>query len=252
MEIAVNTLPTLVMVPCFAGAPWKLTQLSQLQRWPMRTMRLPDHLDDLEKLADFVLEQVKDLSSYVLVGDSFGAVVSIALATRRPSGLTGLVLSGGFAKNPITSPILKMLTALAPFFPGWFYRQLTLRMHAANLRSTFDAEGEIPWSTGQTRALFVMATSHQAYVNRLRAVAKSDYTDKLARIDVPTLIMTPEEDRLIGKEAAEIMLKGIAESTEVVVPRTGHMLRCSHPGTYSREVREFLEREHPVLAQVAA
>ncbi len=236
---------TLVMVPCFAGAPWNLGQMSYLQDWPMRTFRLPDDLNDLGKLSDFVLEQVKDLESYVLVGDSFGAVISIALATRRPRGLQALVLSGGFAKNPITSPILKTLAALAPYFPGPFYRELTLRAHAANLRSVFDSEGEIPWSATKTRELFAKETPHRAYVNRIKSIERSDYSNVLSRINVPTLILTPEKDRLIGEEAARIMLKGIAGSSEVVMPRTGHMFRFSHPGAYSKQVRDFLQGALP-------
>lgn len=245
LQNAMKNPTTLVMIPCFAGAPWNLKQMSYLQDWPMRTFRLPDDLDDLEKLSDFILEQVKDLESYVLVGDSFGAVIAIALATRRPRGLQGLVLSGGFAKNPSTSPLLKMLAALAPLFPGPFYRELTLRVHAANLRSVFDSEGEIPWSATKTRAFFAKETPHRAYVNRIKSIEKSDYTDVLSRINVPTLILTPEEDRLIGREAAEIMLNGISGATEVVIPRTGHMFRFSHPGLYSKRVRDFLRRALP-------
>jgi len=229
------------MVPCFAGAPWNLEQLSPLKDWRKRSLRLPDEIDSLEDLADFVLAQIQDLDDYVLVGDSFGAVVSIALATRKPRGLSGLVLSGGFAKNPITSPVLKLLAALAPFSPGPLYRQLTLRMHAFNLKSRFDNEGEIPWSAGKTRDFFVRETTHSAYVNRIRSISRCDYTAQLSNIDVPTLILTPEEDRLIGKEAAAIMLRGIKGSREVVLPRTGHMFRFSHPGLYSSHVRNFLE-----------
>lgn len=102
-----------------------------------------------------VNEEVKDLDSYVLVGDSYGAVSSIAVATRQLKGLKGLVLSGGFAKSPITSPLLKLLTRLAPFFPGPFCRHLSLWSHAAQLASSFDREGEIPWSIGKSRALFL-------------------------------------------------------------------------------------------------
>jgi pimeloyl-ACP methyl ester carboxylesterase len=233
------------MIPCFAGAPWNLAQMSYLQDWPMQTFRLPDELNDLEKLADFILEQVKGLESYVLVGDSFGAVIAIALATRRPRRLRGLVLSGGFAKNPITSPLLKTLAALAPLFPGPFYRELTLRVHAANLRSVFDSEGEIPWSATKTREFFAKETSHKAYVSRIKSIEKSDYTKVLARIRVPTLILTPEEDRLIGRAAAEVMLKGISGSAEIVIPRTGHMFRFSHPCLYSKHVRDFLQRVLP-------
>ncbi|WP_247268665.1 MULTISPECIES: alpha/beta fold hydrolase [Pseudomonas] len=237
-----QTEPTLVMVPCFAGAPWQLNQLSHLQHRAMRTLRLPDDVADLETLANFIVDQVKDLECYVLVGDSYGAVASIAVATRQPKGLKGLVLSGGFAKNPITSPLLKTLAALAPFFPGPFYRQTTLRLHAAQLASSFDKEGEIPWSTARSRAFFIEQTPHKAYVNRVRSIETVDYTALLAKIDVPTLILTPEEDRLIGKEAAGILLNGIKGAQEIVMPRTGHMFRFSHPGAYSLEVRKFLQR----------
>lgn len=238
----VKAQPTLVMVPCFAGAPWQLHQLTHLQSRPLRTFRLPDDVRDLEALSDFVAEQVNDLESYILVGDSYGAVTSIAFATRQPKGLKGLVLSGGFAKSPITSPFLKALASLAPFFAGPFYRQATLRIHAAQLASRFDKEGEIPWSTSKSRALFVKATPHKAYVNRIRSIEKVDYAGKLKKIGVPTLILTPAEDKLIGEQAAGILLNGIKGSREVVMPRTGHMFRFSHPGAYSREIEEFLER----------
>ncbi|CAG2160051.1 alpha/beta fold hydrolase [Cupriavidus numazuensis] len=237
-----NTEPTLVMIPCFAGAPWQLDQLTCLQGRAMRTLRLPDGVSELETLADFIVDQVKDLDSYVLIGDSYGAVSSIAVATRQPKGLKGLVISGGFAKSPITSPLLKTLAALAPFFPGPFYRQTTLRVHAAQLASSFDKEGEIPWSTRKSRAFFIKETPHNAYVNRLRSIEKADYTARLKKINVPALILTPEDDKLIGKEAAGTLLNGIKGSQEVIMPRTGHMFRFSHPGAYSLEIRRFLER----------
>jgi pimeloyl-ACP methyl ester carboxylesterase len=234
--------PTLVMVPCFSGAPWKLEQLTALQGWPMRTLRLPDDVNDLGRLADFVLREVAGLGSYVLVGDSFGAVISLAIAVGQPVGLKALVMSGGFARNPITSPLLKVLAGLAPFFPGPFYRGLTLRMHAYNLRSKFDSGGEIPWSQARTREFFVANTPHHAYVNRIRAVRNADYTTALGRINVPTLVLTPEEDRLIGREAAGILLGGIHSSEEHVLAHTGHMFRFSHPGAYSQAVATFLQR----------
>jgi pimeloyl-ACP methyl ester carboxylesterase len=230
------------MIPCFAGAPWQLNQMTHLQNRPLRTLRLPDDVCELEALANFITDQVKDLENYVLVGDSYGAVSSIAVAAWQPKGLRGLVLSGGFARSPITSPWLKTLAALAPFFPGPFYRQMTLRIHAAQLASAFDREGEIPWSTDKSRAFFIKETSHKAYINRMRSIENADYTALLKKIDVPTLILTPEEDKLIGKDAAGVLLNGIKGSQEVILLRTGHMFRFSHPGAYSLEIKRFLER----------
>jgi hypothetical protein len=40
---------------------------------------------------------------------------------------------------------------------------------------------------------------------------------------VPTLLLTPEDDKLVGTQAAQEMLAGIPDVTEIVLPRTGHV-----------------------------
>ncbi len=49
---------TIVTVPCFSGAPWDLDQLTPLARYPLRSMRLPEGIDEIEDYADFVAAQV--------------------------------------------------------------------------------------------------------------------------------------------------------------------------------------------------
>ena len=92
------TGPTLVTVPCFSGAPWRLEELTPLAGRPLRTMRLPENVDDIEAYADFVEAQVAELDDYVLVGDSFGAVVSLAVALRHPA--LGAVLTARGMTTP--------------------------------------------------------------------------------------------------------------------------------------------------------
>jgi pimeloyl-ACP methyl ester carboxylesterase len=234
-------LPTVMTVPCFSGAPWDLENLKPLSDLQLKTMRLPEGVDDVGKYADFVEGKVAGLECYVLVGDSFGAVVSIAFATRRPGGLRALVISGGFAANPVRNPLLKARIRAARFLPGPLYRLITLRLHAASLASPFDSEGQVPWSKAKSRQLFAENTPYSSYVARARAALKVDYLDRLSRINVPTLIITPEHDTLIGERAAREMLEGIPDASEVILERTGHMLRYSHPVTYARTIRAFLE-----------
>ena len=135
--------PTIVTVPCFSGAPWDARQLVPFAGRKLRTMRLPEGLDDVEAYADFVAGQVSDLDSYVLVGDSFGAVIALTLATRRPKGLAALALSGGFAANPL--PRWKAVASrLSRFAEGPLYRQGTLRFHAFQIgRASCRERGEI-------------------------------------------------------------------------------------------------------------
>jgi pimeloyl-ACP methyl ester carboxylesterase len=240
-KMNIDKTTTIVTVPCFSGAPWDLKQLKALKHRPLRTMRLPEGLDDIENYVDFVEDQVSDLNSYVIVGDSFGAIVALAFATRKPKNLDALVISGGFATNPVTNPFLKMKIRMAKFFPGPLYRALTLRFHAASLESPYDNEGQELWSKDASYDLFLKNTPYRSYVARSKAAFSADYVNDLYKINVPTLIITPSYDRLIGEHAAIQMLHGIPDATEVVIPRTGHMFRFSHPVTYSETIEQFIQ-----------
>jgi len=231
--------PTLVTVPCFSGAPWDEPQLAPLRDFPVRTMRLPEGLAQIEGYADFLATQVEDLSDYVLVGDSFGAVISLALALRQPSGLRGLVLSGGFAANPL--PRWKALAGVASRYASpVLYRHVTLRIHARELASRFDRTAEVPHRQDDYRQLFVENTPSDSYSARVASVISFDVRDQLAKIQVPTLLITPADDQLVGERAARELREGLVNAREVVLPETGHMFRFTHPGLYGATIVEFL------------
>jgi len=233
-------LPTVVTVPCFSGAPWDVEKFEPLSELSLHTMRLPEEKDNIEDYADFVEKQVDGLDCFILVGDSFGAVVSLAVATRQPAGLRALILSGGFAANPVRNPLLRTRIKAARFLPGPLYRMITLRLHAASLSSPYDSEGQVPWSKAKSRKLFLQNTPYRSYVARADAALDADYVDRLSMISVPTLIITPSHDTLIGEDAASEMLAGIRDSREIVLDRTGHMFRFTHPVTYATAIRGFL------------
>ena len=244
-----KSITTVVTVPCFSGAPWELDQLEPLAHRPLRTMRLPDGVDHIEAYADFVADQVRGLDHYVLVGDSFGAVVALAFATRRPSELRGLVLSGGFAANPVTSLIARAKIGAARFLPGPLYRHVTLRFHAASLASPHDHEGQVALGPADFRRLFLDNTPWRSYTARARAAFSADYRDRLHRVNVPTLILTPSHDELIGPDAAAAMVNGIPGARELLLARTGHMFRFTHPRTYAAAVESFITtRVTPTLS----
>lgn len=241
--------PTVVTVPCFSGAPWDLEALAPLSDYPLRTMRLPEAVSDIDGYADFLATQVADLDTYVVVGDSFGAIVALAFATRRPPGLQALVLSGGFAANPVSTRHGRAKLHAARILPGPLYRQLVLRMHAAALASPYDAQAEQPLSQRDTRRLFLDNTPWRSYVARVEAALTAFYADRLQDIDVPTLILTPEHDTLIGEDAATTLRTGIPDAVEHVLLRTGHMFRFTHPVGYASRITEFLDSRVPTPAQ---
>jgi pimeloyl-ACP methyl ester carboxylesterase len=139
-----RTQPTVVLVPCLSGAPWDPAQAAMLADRPLRFLRLPEGLDDIERYADALAAEVADLEDYVLAGDSFGANIALALAVRQPAGLRALVMSGGFAANPIGSSVRKTAMRTMSKLRGAAYRQMVLRTHAHLLASPFDAGGRDP------------------------------------------------------------------------------------------------------------
>jgi len=247
-----QTRPTIVTIPCFSGAPWDLDELTPLSDWPLRTMRLPDGVDSVEEYADHVIAQAAGLDDFVLVGDSFGAVVGIAVAARRPAGLRALVVSGGFAANPVRSRLGRAKIAAARLLPGVLYRRLTLPMHAASLASPYDAEGDRVLTRRDTAELFRTHTPWRSYTARAKAAFSADFRRRLRDIAVPTLILTPEHDTLVGEEAAAELRHGIPDSVERVLPRTGHMFRFTHPTRYAGHVAEFLEARVHTTGPAAA
>lgn len=57
---------------------------------------------------------------------------------------------------------------------------------------------------------------------------------------MPTLLITPADDKLIGERAAQELRDGMPDAREVVLPETGHMFRFTHPGLYGRTITEFV------------
>jgi pimeloyl-ACP methyl ester carboxylesterase len=233
-------MSSIVTVPCFSGAPWDARQLKPFADRDIVTMRLPERLDTVEANADFLADQVRGLDEYVLVGDSYGAVIALTLAIRQPRGLSGLVLSGGFAANPL--PAWKGVAASASRFAGGpLYRQGTLRFHAYQLHSHFDATAPIPHTQDDYRRLFIDNTPRATYTARVTSVTHFDVRNQLGRVNVPTLLLTPEDDKLVGDQAAKEMLAGIPDVKEIVLPRTGHMFRFTHPDQYGQAITNFID-----------
>lgn len=241
MNTSANEHTPLVLVPCFSGAPWSTQDFPDWNDRILVSGRLPAAAG-IDEYADLVESWTEGLDEYVLVGDSFGAFVSLALAERQPDRLKGLVLSGGFAKAHVSLKTKAQLGAARIL--GQVGYPLTVKFWVKGLSSRFDPPG----TDAELRKLFVEYSDARTFVSRSKAVMNADLRPDLARVDVPTLILTPEDDRLIGAEAAREMVDGIPNAEEVVLPGTGHLLRFTHESDYAAAVDHFIARSVPTPA----
>ena len=229
-----DSLP-LVLVPCFSGAPWDTSAFPSWRGRCLVTGALPDAAT-IEGYADAVAGWTRGLEEYALIGDSFGALVALALARRRPRGLRALVLSGGFARADVNA--WTRLRLAAGRFLGRAGYPLTVRMHVDSLGSPFDPPG----TDALLRRIFLEACSAATFFRRGGIALGADLRGGLQRVDAPTLVLTPEHDRLIGPRAARELVAGIPGAEERVLDGTGHLLRFTHPERYARAVDAFLDR----------
>ncbi|MBE3597273.1 MAG: alpha/beta fold hydrolase [Limnochordaceae bacterium] len=79
-------------------------------------------------------------------------------------------------------------------------------------------------------------------VNALRAMAvRPDSTPLLPRITVPTLVVVGEQDGLTPPDVARRMAAAVPGATLSVVPEAGHLSSLEAPGTFNRQLLDFLE-----------
>jgi len=71
---------------------------------------------------------------------------------------------------------------------------------------------------------------------------RPDSVDTLKTINVPTLLVTGDEDILTGMNEAELMRRHISGSQLRVIPKAGHYSAWEQPEEVGKLLRQFLER----------
>lgn len=225
----------LILVPCFSGAPWDKDAFPSWKDHLIISDQLPD-AGSMDNYVDIITGWTKGLDEYILIGDSFGASVSLALAERQPRGLRALVMSGGFAKADVT--LITRFRVIAGKILGQAGYPISVYFHVQSLRSRFDPEG----TDEELRQLFLKHSDAKTFIHRGEMILAADLRPGLGKVNVPTLILTPEDDRLIGPRSARELVEGIPDVEEYTLPHTGHLLRFTNEPEYATTTNEFLAR----------
>jgi pimeloyl-ACP methyl ester carboxylesterase len=93
---------------------------------------------------------------------------------------------------------------------------------------------------GALRMMRKMSPEDVAQVQRGMA-ERPDSVDTLKTINVPTLLVTGNEDILTGLNEAELMRQHIAGSQLRVIPRAGHYSPWEQPEEVAKLLRQFLD-----------
>src|SRR5205807_5831686 len=93
---------------------------------------------------------------------------------------------------------------------------------------------------GALRMMRQMSPADVAQVQRGMA-ERPDSVETLKTINVPTLVLTGDEDILTGPPEAELMHSNIARSEMKIVPRAGHFSPWEQSEQVGKILRQFLD-----------
>jgi 3-oxoadipate enol-lactonase len=96
---------------------------------------------------------------------------------------------------------------------------------------------------GALRMMRKMSAEDVAMVQRGMA-ERPDSVATLRSIDVPTLVVTGEEDTLTGVAEAELMRQNVAGSQLKIIPKAGHFSAWERPAEVGELLREFFDSVH--------
>ena len=87
----------------------------------------------------------------------------------------------------------------------------------------------------------MVVTSSIGIIASLKGIAsRSDFTDQLAKIDVPVLILSGEMDQVIPVAKASEMAMKIPDSTLKIIPDSGHLPMIDNPEATTKAIDDFL------------
>lgn len=203
---------------------------TQVLRYP------PDQILGYAELETRVRAALPTDRPLVLLGESFSGPIAISIAATPPPNLRGLILCCTFARFPLPAGI-KALAKLLPTprhtSPKWVGRYLFGQRQSPHLLALLDA----------AMCEVDPAVRHA----RLCAIMTVDVTDKLARINMPTLYLRAAEDRVVPRAASELILQKLP-CTELVEFPAPHGLLQTMPNEAAVTVREFALRVTAVNA----
>jgi 3-oxoadipate enol-lactonase len=195
--------------------------------------RIEKHAEDIARILDHA-----DAGRVPLVGVSIGGYIFFEFWRRYRGRVAAAVLCN--TKAPADAPegkASRLQAANDVLERGTepFFRSMIPRLLGKTTRET--RPDLVDGTLGMMRK---MSPEDVAQVQRGMA-ERLDSVPTLKAINVPTLVLTGDEDSLTGPPEAELMNKNITGSEMKIVPRAGHFSPWEQPEQVGKILRQFLD-----------
>jgi len=187
------------------------------------------------------LMNVLRIERAAMVGISMGGMIAQEFALNYPERLSCLILVctyfGGQGAIQPPPEIQAAIAAGAAATP----EQRRLQLKAAFSDETIERRPDVVEKTNEIRAVHPMPPF--ALARLMQALAGHDTAERLKSIEIPTMVMTGREDRLVAPGNARMIAERIPNAVLKELPG-GHVFFIEHPELFNPLVIEFI-KAHP-------
>lgn len=214
------------------------TQLRRLSGYRVFTPDLPGHgksrghgMQRIPAYGDAVLKWMRalNLPKVILGGHSMGGAIAMWIAMNHPEMLHGLILMSTGAKLPVNLSLIEELAT-----------QVGFPTAVDNITRWSFSRGIEPALVENVKKQ-MLKLRPSVLAGDFKACDLFDVSGELDKIDVPTLILVGDEDKMTPIRFSEELAENIQESTFEVVKSSGHMLAIEQPEAAAKLVRSFME-----------
>ena len=170
-----------------------------------------------------------------LLGVSWGGVIATRLALMRPDLVAALVLVGSNVGAGADRRRAEAMKRRAEVF-----ETLGAEEYARGRVSRLLSPAAPEELAERVRAGMVSDIRAAGFVRATRAMAATNHSAELARLDVPTLVLAGEHDGVTGVEQSRELVSLIPGATLAVIPDAGHLANQEQPAACNALVRDFL------------
>ncbi|QDV34333.1 alpha/beta fold hydrolase [Tautonia plasticadhaerens] len=165
-----------------------------------------------------------------LVGVSYGGAVALELAVEAPGRFGSLVLSGAeaqFGRRWAATMARRVLERFPIPDDNPFINQFFNLLHGGK-----PEPGPLPDFVVRR----IWETDQGVIADRLRALESFDASDRLWRVEAPTLVLAGSKDVVVPPDRQEALARSLSHSRFATIEGAGHLGFLSHRAEVSRRI----------------
>lgn len=189
-------------------------------------------VDDLVALLDYL-----KITKTILCGFSMGGYIALRAIERNPDRFNALVLCDTMSAADSNEAKIRRANSVKLVKKEGVGRFAEGFLKTVFAHQTFDSKPEIIDEIRRT----ILSNSPLGICGALLAMAgRTDTTEALFKINVPTLILVGEHDTVTPPSAANNMRDRIPNSKLHLIENAAHMSNLENPGMFNEQLTKFL------------